>query len=87
MGLCDPCTCWRLGSGCRHQEPAGHLSDAAVAVKHRKLRHFRPLSRSPTPQPGILTYPNAPGYPPDLAPDPAFMDLPDYAPGPGDDAH
>lgn len=45
------------------------------------------LEKITNPTPGILTYPNAPGYPPDLAPDPAFMDLPNYAPGPGDDAH
>ena len=41
------------------------------------------LAKITNPHPGILVYPNAPGYPPDLAPDPAFMDLPSYAPSPG----
>ena len=41
------------------------------------------LAQITNPKPAILSYPNAPGYPPDQAPDPAFMDLPDYAPGPG----
>ena len=42
------------------------------------------LAQITNPQPEILHYLNAPGYPPDLAPDPAFMDLPSYAPAPGD---
>ena len=42
------------------------------------------LEQITNPKPGILTHPNAPGYPPDQAPDPAFMELPNYAPGPGD---
>ena len=42
------------------------------------------LAEITNPQPKILHYPNAPGYPPDLAPDPNFMDLPSYAPAPGD---
>ncbi len=41
------------------------------------------LAKITNPHPGILVYPNAPGYPPDLAPDPAFMDLPSYALSPG----
>ncbi len=43
-----------------------------------------PVTAITNPTPGILEYPNAPGYPPDLAPDPSFMDLPDYAPSPGE---
>ena len=43
-----------------------------------------PVAAITNPTTGILDYPNAPGYPPDLAPDPRFMDLPDYAPSPGE---
>lgn len=42
------------------------------------------LAQITNPKPAILYYPNAPGYAPDMAPDPAFMDLPSYAPSPGD---
>ena len=57
--------------------PAQQLSPGSASLPLSALEQIT------NPKPSILTYPNAPGYPPDLAPDPAFMDLPNYAPGPG----